>query len=179
VTFPDRYLLVRAASLYIAVVLSVAVWVWRRPGTRAVSAAVLASLWNLPALLLLHVAAAHFGWWQFEARGGLPRACPWAVSLGSVWARFPRLHCLRIRSARFSSRSRPSSHALSCSGDSAGPAWLGEAAGCSASCYPARSSSLTLRDEHLRTRGLQMLAFAGFLVFVLPAIAIDGSGSGG
>ncbi len=31
----DRYLLVRAASIYIAVAATAAVWMWRRPGDRA------------------------------------------------------------------------------------------------------------------------------------------------
>ena len=29
----------------------------------------LASAWCLPTLLLLHVLAAHFEWWRFEAEG--------------------------------------------------------------------------------------------------------------
>ena len=61
------------------------VWVWRRPTARAVAGAVLASLWNLPVVLALHLAAAHFGWWQFDARGGLLLGMPVELYLSWVW----------------------------------------------------------------------------------------------
>src|SRR5438552_3488789 len=81
----DRYLLVRAASVYVAVMLTVVVWVWRRPSARAVSGAALASIWNLPALLLLHLAAARFDWWHFDATGGLLLGLPVEVLLAWAW----------------------------------------------------------------------------------------------
>jgi protein-S-isoprenylcysteine O-methyltransferase Ste14 len=185
VTLQDRFLLVRAASLYIAVVLTAAVWVWRRPGTREVGAAVLAFLWNLPALLLLHLAAAHFGWWQFEARGGLLLGMPvelylsWAWVWGAIFALAFPAYPLGVAAL------------LALAADLAlmpcaapvirlGPAWiLGEAEGLLGVLLPGLLlARWTLRDQHLVGRALlQMLAFTGFLVFVLPAIAIDGSGS--
>jgi protein-S-isoprenylcysteine O-methyltransferase Ste14 len=85
VTLPDRYLLVRAAAVYIVVVLTGVVWVWRRPTARAISGAVLASFWNVPVVLLLHVAATHFGWWQFDARGGLLLGMPVELYLSWIW----------------------------------------------------------------------------------------------
>src|SRR5262245_30484385 len=81
----DRYLLVRAAALYITVVLTVGVWAWRRPDARAVRGAVLACLWNLPAVLLLHVVATRAGWWRFEASGGLLLGMPVDFYLEWVW----------------------------------------------------------------------------------------------
>src|SRR5687768_16260841 len=81
----DRYLLVRAASIYIAVTLTGVVWAWRRPTKRAFGGAVLASLWNLPVLLALHLAAVHFGWWQFDAHGGLLLGMPVELYLSWAW----------------------------------------------------------------------------------------------
>jgi protein-S-isoprenylcysteine O-methyltransferase Ste14 len=57
----DRYLLVRAASVYVALIMTVMVWIWRRPSRPAINGAVLAFFWNVPAVLLLHLGAAHFG----------------------------------------------------------------------------------------------------------------------
>src|SRR5258705_8277666 len=92
----DPYLLVRAASLYVTVMLTGALWVWRRPfakpveaqgrpARRAVAGAVMASLWNLPAVLALQLAATHFGWWQFDARGGLFLGMPVELYLAWAW----------------------------------------------------------------------------------------------
>src|SRR5688572_8996579 len=62
----DPYLLVRAVSLYVTVVLTVAAWAVRRPTARDMSGGVLACLWNLPTLMALNLAAAHYGWWTFD-----------------------------------------------------------------------------------------------------------------
>jgi hypothetical protein len=97
-TLENRYLLIRAASLYISVIATSAVWLWRRPTARSIAGAVMASLWNLPIVLALHLAAAHFGWWRFDARGGLLLGMPvelylsWACMWGAVPAlAFPSL----------------------------------------------------------------------------------------
>jgi len=62
-----------------------------------------------------------------------------------------------------------------------GPAWLaGEAVGLIVALLPAQLlARWTARDEHLERRALlQVGAFTGLLVFVLPAAVIEGSGSG-
>ena len=60
-----------------------------------------------------------------------------------------------------------------------GPAWiLGEVVGLLAGLLPGQLlARWTARDERLAGRALlQVLAFTGLLLFVLPAIAIEGSG---
>src|SRR5688500_20206042 len=66
----DPYLLVRAGSLYVTVVLTVAIWIVRRPTARDVSAGLLASVLNLPALMALNLAAMRYGWGTFDGRRG-------------------------------------------------------------------------------------------------------------
>ena len=48
----DAYLLIRAASLYITVVLTCAAWLSRRPNKRTINVTILAFAWNVPAVLL-------------------------------------------------------------------------------------------------------------------------------
>ena len=81
----DPYLLVRAGSLYVTVVLTLAAWAVRRPTAREMSGGVLACLWNLPALMALNLAAVHYGWWTFDARGGLFLGVPVDVLLAWAW----------------------------------------------------------------------------------------------
>jgi hypothetical protein len=83
--FPDRYLLVRAASIYIVVMLTGFAWVWRRPSLRTMQGAVLASFWNLPVVLLLQLAAARFGWWRVDAHGGLLFGIPVDLYFSWIW----------------------------------------------------------------------------------------------
>src|SRR5688572_17261096 len=80
----DPYLLVRAGSLYLAIVLASAVYVIRRPRRRELTGALLSLAWNAPALLALHVVAIDAGWWRFEAEGGLLLGMP--IDLWLAWA---------------------------------------------------------------------------------------------
>lgn len=180
----DRYLLVRAGSLYITVVVTAAIWVWRRPDARAVRGAVLAFLWNLPVVLLLHLVAAHVGWWQFDARGGLLLGIPvelylsWAWLWGAIPAlAFPSWPPGAVILAALTADLvlMPSAAPVV----RLGPAWLlGEAAGLLTGVLPGLLlARWTVRDERLVERALlQVGAFTGLLLFVLPAIAIEGSG---
>ena len=183
--FDDRFLLVRAASLYIAVMLTGVVWVWRRPSRRAVAGAVMASLWNLPVVLALHLAATEFGWWRFDAQGGLLLGMPvelylsWAWLWGFVLAlAFPSLTLgavLLIVLAADLVLMPALTPVLRL-----GPAWiLGEVVGLLAGALPGQLlARWTSRDDRLAWRAvLQVLAFTGLMLFVLPAIVIEGSGS--
>ena len=55
------YLLARAGSVYVTTMLTAALWLWRKPPRRVLTTAMLACFWNVPAILLLQVAAARFG----------------------------------------------------------------------------------------------------------------------
>lgn len=182
--FADRYLLVRAASLYVTVVVTALVWVWRRPDGRALHGAALAFLWNLPVLALLHLVAARLGWWHFDAQGGLFLGMPadlylsWAWLWGAIPAlAFPSLPLGAVILAALAADLvlMPGATPVL----RLGPAWLlGEAVGLTVALVPGQLlARWTRRDTHLTHRALlQMVAFTGLVLFVLPAIAIDGSG---
>ena len=180
----DPHLAVRAASLYVAVMLTLLVWAVRRPHAREMSSAVLASLWNLPVLLVLNVAAVRFGLWRFDAEGGLLLGIPvdlllaWAWLWGAVPAlAFPRVPLAAVAGLALGvdlilmRHMSPVLHL--------GSGWLvGEAIGLLCGVVPGLLlARWTLRDEHLSARAaLQVLAFGGLAVFVLPAIIIQAVG---
>jgi protein-S-isoprenylcysteine O-methyltransferase Ste14 len=180
----EPHLLVRAMSVYVAVVLTAIVWVWRRPGQRAAAGALMGSLWNIPALLAVNLIAAHAGWWRFDARGGLLLGMP--VDLLLAWS------CLwgAVPALAFPSFSVAAVAAVALGADlilmpaaapvvALGPSWLaGEALGLAVAFVPGQLlARWTMRDEHLTGRALlQMVAFAGLILLVFPAIAIEGSG---
>jgi protein-S-isoprenylcysteine O-methyltransferase Ste14 len=181
----EPHLLVRAASLYITVVATAAVWVWRRPPGRAWVGAGLGFLWNLPALMLLHVVATRFEWWRIEAEGGLLLGMPveiylaWAWLWGAVPAlAFPRLRLTVVIAVALvvdllaMPAAEPVVHL--------GPAWLaGETVGLLICLLPSQLlARWTTRDERLPARALlQMIVFSGLVVFLLPLVIVETSGS--
>jgi protein-S-isoprenylcysteine O-methyltransferase Ste14 len=181
----DPYLLVRAGALYVVVLLTLAAWAVRRPTARDMSGAALACLWNLPALMALNLTAAHYGWWTFDARGGLFLGVPidfllaWAWLWGVIPAlAFPKLPLGIIVAAAlaFDLALMPMmSPALQL-----GPAWLaGEAIGLLIALVPGQLlARWTIHGEHLAGRAtLQVIVFCGLLLFLLPACVIVASGS--
>ena len=181
----DPYLLVRAASLYLTLTATIVLWVWRRPTSRAVAGALLACCWNLPIVLALNIAAAHEGWWRFDARGGLLMGVP--VDLYLSWI------CLwgAIPSLAFPSAPMWRVVLIALAVDLAampaavpvvqlGPMWLvGEGIGLALGLLPAQLlARWTTRDHYLERRAvLQIVSFTGLLLFLLPIVVIEGSGS--
>ena len=181
----DPYLLVRAASLYITVVLTGAAWLWRRPHKRTMNGAILAFAWNVPALLLLHIAALHFGWWRFDASGGIMLGMPVDLYLEWAWLwgvlpaiAFPSLSLFLVivlalaADLLLMTNARPVLQL--------GSTWLiGEGIGFVVALVPAQLlARWTIDDRRLVERALlQVAAFGGVLLFVLPAMIIEGSGS--
>ena len=180
----DPYLVVRAGSLYVAVLLTAAAWMWRRPGRRAFSGAVLAWFWNLPAVLALHLAADRLGWWNMKADGGVLLGMPvdvylsWAWLWGAVPAlAFPSLPIVLVAAIAlaFDLALMPAAAPVL----RLGPAWLiGEGIGLALCLIPSQLlARWTVRDARLAGRAaLQVVTFSGLLLFVLPAVAIDVSG---
>lgn len=180
----DRYLLVRAASLYLAVTVTAVLWAWRRPNARAATGAVLACFWNMPVVLALDLAAARFGWWQFDARGGLLLGIPVELYLSWVWL------WSVVPALAFPSMSLGAVLIVVLAADVAlmplatpvvtlGSWWLvGELIGLAVSVLPGQLlARWTAREERLAGRAtLQVLAFSSLLLFLLPAVVIDGSG---
>ena len=182
----DPYLLVRGASLYLAAVATGVAWIWRRPPPRVAAAATLAFFWNLPGLLLLNVVAPHAGWWRFDATGGLLLGVPIDLLLAWswLWGAVPILAFPNARLWIVAAAALALDLVLM---PAAAPVvrlestWLwGEAAAIAFLLVPAQFlARWTARDEHLDGRALlQVTAFSGLLLFVIPSIAIDGSGSG-
>src|SRR5687767_11021000 len=91
--------LIRALGLIVPLGLTLALWAWRRPARRPAAAVLLACAWNVPALLVVQLLAARFGWWHFEARGGLLLGMPFDLYLGWVllWGAIPLLAFPRAR----------------------------------------------------------------------------------
>jgi len=181
----DRYLIVRAGSLYITAALTFAVWLWRRPAKSQTTGALLAFVWNVPAVLLLHMAATHFGWWAFDARGGTLLGIPvdfyleWAWLWGAIPAlAFPSLplSIVALLSLMFDVGLMP----LGAPVFHVGRTWLiGEAIGLGIGLVPGQLlARWTARDAHLPERVvLQVCAFTGLMLFVLPTIVITQSGT--
>jgi protein-S-isoprenylcysteine O-methyltransferase Ste14 len=182
----DPYLLVRAASLYVALLLTGVVWVWRRPSPRDLAGAALGFAWNLPAVLALHLAAAHFGWWRFEAEGGLLLGMPVELYLSWawLWGGVAALACRRLPIALVIILALGVDLALMPAAAPVlrlGPRWLaGEAVGLLLGLAPGLLlARWTARRERLAARAtLQVVAFAGLMLLVLPAIVIEGSDIG-
>jgi protein-S-isoprenylcysteine O-methyltransferase Ste14 len=180
----DPYLVVRGGALYLAAMATAAVCAWRRPPARAITAALLASLWNLPALLALHLAAGHFGWWSFDAQGGVFLGMPvdLYLSWAWLWGALPALAFPSLRLGAVIAIALAADLALMPAAAPVvrlGPDWLtGEFAGLALMLVPAQLlARWTLRAEHLATRaGLQVVAFTGMTLFVLPSAILEATG---
>jgi protein-S-isoprenylcysteine O-methyltransferase Ste14 len=181
----DPYLVVRAGSLYVVVMLTLAIWIIRRRPSRMLLAGLLASLWNLPVLVALNLAAIYFGWWTFNASGGIFLGVPvdfllaWAWLWGVVPAlAFPKmpLGILVMAALAFDVVFMPVMTPVL----QLGSEWLvGEAIGLAIGLIPGQLlARWTLHDEHLGGRAtLQAIAFSGLMVCLLPASIIAGSKS--
>jgi protein-S-isoprenylcysteine O-methyltransferase Ste14 len=88
----DRTLIIRVFCLYAPLLGSLFVWNWRKPVRAEAVGALLASAWNVPALLALNVLAFRLGWWRFNASGAMFLGTPvdlwlgWATLWGAVAA---------------------------------------------------------------------------------------------
>ena len=178
--------MIRAAALYFSAVLTLAVWLWRRPAQRQLAGIALAFAWNLPALLLLHVAAVKLGWWQFEAQGGMLLGIPvdlylewawlWAVLGALTLSRRVSLVLVAVIALALDIVLMP----LASPVIQLGPAWLiGEAVGLGFVFMPGQLlARWTAEDRRLCERVLlQVGAFTDLMLFVLPAVVLDGSGT--
>ena len=180
----DAHVVVRAASLYLSVVATAAAVLWRRPTSRQLTGALLAALWNLPMLLIVNLIAVRLGWWRFDANGGLLLGVP--VDLLLAWVCFWGI----VPAIAFPSVSLPIVCVVALGIDvvampaagpviQLGPTWvLGDIVAILTTLVPGQLlARWTARDEQLVGRALlQVGAFTALVVFLLPALAIDGSG---
>ena len=88
----NRSFIIRALSLYLPLFGGLILWNWRKPARAEATGALLATAWNLPALLALNVLAARLAWWHFNARGAVFLNMPvdlwlgWSVLWGAAAA---------------------------------------------------------------------------------------------
>ena len=179
----DPHVLVRAAAVYIPAMLTLLASAWRRPSRAAATGAMLAGVWNLGAVLALHLAARHWGWWSYDATGGLLLGMPvdlylaWVVLWGVLPAiAFPALPLPLVATIAlaFDLVLMPAAAPVV----TLGPSWLvGEVIGLAGGLVPAQLlARWTTTGARLEARAtLQVIAFAGLLLLVLPAVIIEGS----
>jgi protein-S-isoprenylcysteine O-methyltransferase Ste14 len=177
----NRALLVRAVALYVPLAVTIALWLWRRPNRPGRAAALLAGAWNLFALLALHVLALRLGWWRFDAEGGRLLGLPvdlylgWALLWGPTAAlAFPAMKLVGVLAigAALDVVLMPALQPVVVLGRS----WLiGELAGLLLALAPAQLlARWTSWGTRLRARlALQVILFAGLVLGVLPAVALQ------
>lgn len=177
--------LLRAVALYVPLATLGAAWLWRRPGHRARTGAFLATVWNVPMLLGLQVLASFFGWWRFQPGGGDLLGLPIDVYLGwlILWGALPAIALPKLPmpwlvglAIALDLTYMPRGESLLTLGDN----WLlGEAVGVLICLVPAQLlARWTAEDRRLGARVLlQVIAFSGLLVGVIPIIAQLQSGA--
>jgi len=181
----DPFLVVRAGSIYLATILTIGVWVWRRPSPGAMRGAALAFFLNIPVVLAVSIAATQFGWWQFTATGGLFLGVPvdLLLSWAWLWSVVPFLAFPSCPLAAIAIIVIAADVILMPFGApviTLGSRWLmGEAIGVVAGVVPGQLlARWTAHREHIGGRAtLQAFTFGALVTFVLPAAIIQGSGT--
>jgi protein-S-isoprenylcysteine O-methyltransferase Ste14 len=178
---------VRGVALYLPILLVVALAVHRRPDRRRTAAALLATAWNVPALLAVNLLAPRAGWWTFDASAATVAGVPadlwigWALLWGAVplLATTERLVLAAIALVAADLALMPLGQpVVMLQGDGG---WLaGEALAVATCLVPGLLlGRWTARDRRLEWRTvLQVAAFSGLLLFVLPSLAFAVTGEG-
>lgn len=175
-------------SIVLAVPLGLALLAWTHwpPSRRTRLAALLATLWNVPAILAVDQIARHTGWWTYGAQGGLVLGMPADLLVGWVvlWGTLPALVSSRVPIATL---------ALAAAGLDfvvmpllspvvvLGPGWVfGELLALAVALVPSQILARWTRDgTRLEARALLLaVGFGAFVVWLLPALALDWSGRG-
>ncbi|GAC1446773.1 MAG: hypothetical protein NVSMB56_08640 [Pyrinomonadaceae bacterium] len=176
-----RVILIRALGIFLPVVLTFGLWLWRNPARGQMVGALLACAWNFPSLLLVNLLAARFGWWSFAAQGGLFQKMPvelyfgWILLWGAIpilvfprmswWLLTPIFLCVDLI---LMPACAPVIHL--------GNDWLlGEACALMLCFLPAQ---LLARWTHTRRHPaarvfLQIIIFSSLLLWILPAVILE------
>lgn len=176
-------ILVRAASLYLPIMLAIASVLQVRPSRRIVAGALLATAWNVPALLAVNLLAVRAGWWTFDVRtasvGGVPADLwlGWALLWGAVpvLAAGGRLFVTGMALVALDLVLMPLAEPVLVLGE----AWLvGEAVAVASCLVPGLLlGRWTAAGAHVNARaGLQLVTFGGLLLFVLPSLIFTVTG---
>lgn len=189
--------IIRGAGLMVPVLLTIGVAVWRRPSRAALTGALLATLWHLPALFLVHRLAAGAGWWRFLPSIGQPAAAGadavggqldgfpvdlwlgWALLWGAIpvlaWPRVP-LAAVAALAVAVDLLLMPRLAPVLVLGDR----WLlGEAVAVVAALVPALLlGRWTAQQRRLGARvALQVVLAGGLMLWLLPVAALAATGT--
>ncbi len=164
--------------------LTVLLWLWRPPAPRERAAAFMATAWNIPALLAVHVLATRAGWWTFDAHGATLAGFPvdlyagWAI----MWGALPVLAGRRISMAALVLAAivldlvaMPAMTPVVRLGDN----WLvGEAVAVALCLVPAQLlASWTRNGAYPERRAfLLAIAFSALVLGVLPQVILEQTG---
>jgi protein-S-isoprenylcysteine O-methyltransferase Ste14 len=176
-------LLVRGTALYLPIVLVAVLALHARPDRRRVAGTLLATAWNLPALLALNLVAVHAGWWTFGSSSAAVAGVPadlwvgWALLWGAVplLATTSRLVLAGIVLVTFDLVLMPLAEPVV----DLGPHWLlGEALAAATCLVPGLLlGRWTAEDHHVGRRVvLQVIGFAGLVFFVVPSLVFEATG---
>ncbi len=176
--------MIRSLGLFVPLVVVGLLWLWREPGLRLATAALLACAWTVPALLFLNLLAIEVGWWHFEAQGGVFMGLPVDLLLGWVllWGALPilafphlqwplMLALMLLLDVMFMPLMAPVLQL--------GQYWLvGELLALLFCLLPAQLlARWTMQDEQLTARVLLLgIGYSGLLFGVLPLIILDATG---
>ncbi|MDQ6710412.1 MAG: isoprenylcysteine carboxylmethyltransferase family protein [Candidatus Dormibacteraeota bacterium] len=176
---------IRALALFIPLGIAAALLIARRPEQRRLTAAFLGTTWMLCAGLGLHEVARRFGFWNYDARGGIFDGLPVDLYLG--WAVFwGALPILAVRRPRLlpvvaiflwaDLLLMPAAYPVVRLGHN----WLiGEAFGLLIGLVPATLlARWTAADSHLGLRSLmQCIAFGTLSLVAMPAVVLTTLGT--
>ena len=155
-----------------------------KPTPREATAAMVAFLWQLPALLALHFLATYFGWWQFAAPRNALLGLPidlwigWAIWWGPVVVFLQRWISpiiIVIASIAIDFLTMPILQPLVTLG---ADWWIGEIAAILICLIPALwFSTLTREDRDPKRRAMfHVLGWGGYMALVLPVCALTFEG---
>src|SRR5581483_8238113 len=152
-----------------------------KPSPREAVGAMVAFLWQLPALLLLQILARYFGWWSFAAERNMLLGLPidlwigWAIWWGPVVVlagRWLNLPAIIAASAAIDLVTMPRLAPLV----AVGPFWIvGDAVALALCLVPALwLARLTIEDRNARRRAMfHVLGWGGYITLVIPICVLS------
>ena len=173
-----RVAAVRFMGLYVPVIAAFLLVFLRPNRKRIFPAALLGFVWTLPSLLAVQLLNLHFGWWRFNALGGLFRGMPVDLYLGwaVLWGILPILSFDEAGIAWVSAAFFGIDLILmpACSPAVAlSHRWLiGEFVALGLVLVPAQLfARWTINDTHVKARAvLHVLAAGGVFLFLIPEV---------
>ncbi|MBX3500911.1 MAG: hypothetical protein KF889_15825 [Alphaproteobacteria bacterium] len=175
----------RAALLAGPMVAAIALLLIVKPRPREAVSAMVAFLWQLPALLALHLLALHFGWWSFGVERNAVQGLPidvwigWAIWWGPVclfaqrWLPLPLIVAISVA---LDLVSMPRLTPLV----SIGSSWLvGDAVAMLLCLIPGQIAARLTREDRLPTvRAMfHVLGWGGYMTLVIPVCVLSYTGS--